>query len=229
MIGGVLITGPFMSLCIHILKMLHFRPVTPSPICRLSRRKVIGKRLWITSSCSSNHASSPPYNFLIFWHPYHGIQNHTHQSPEPDRTTSNSASHQNDLANQMRLRRNHYSGSQGLANYGYVFINGQWVDPDSSGEVFLALTNTGPPAPDPLRDLTKGPRIMSDLVSDVFYKEYTAELVEGGDCEGDPRSLRISPTTFAQWAIGCSAGDHYTSTYVPVPQVCQLSINPIRD
>jgi hypothetical protein len=48
-----------------------------------------------------------------------------------------------------------------------------------------------------------------------FYRGYLAEVGENEDYEGDPRNLRISPATFAQWATGATQGDWYEKKEAP--------------
>jgi hypothetical protein len=115
-----------------------------------------------------------------------------------------------------RANPNHYSGNEGFANYGYTLINGVWVDPDGEGELYDALTNHEGVSPQqPLPALTKGPRVMDRDEEDEFYKAYAEDMLDEEDLEGDPRQLRISPATFAQWAVGAGAGDRYITTEVP--------------
>lgn len=171
-------------------------------------------------------AGLPP-NLLSSWDPPDEDCSHIRQTLGNDTSNPVSQRSQNQ-ATSGRLRRNHYSGSEGFANYGYTSINGKWVDPDSPGELFIALTMSEELSPtDPLH-LAKGPHVLSDEEADAFYQEYVTNLVEGEDCEGDPRSLRISPSTFAKWATGATSGDQYAPTYVEAPQVSvsQMATSP---
>lgn len=113
------------------------------------------------------------------------------------------------------LINNHYSGPYGLANYGYAFVNGKWVDPDSSGELLDALTCSTKSLEPRLPGLSPRPHIMTGEEENEFYRAYLAEVSENDDYEGDPRHLRISPATFARWANGATQGDRYEKKEVP--------------
>jgi hypothetical protein len=130
-----------------------------------------------------------------------------------------------------RFKPNHYSGAAGFANYGYVLINGKWVDPDSEGEVFDAIkshANFSQSQNVPIK-LT-APSFMDPDQARLFYQNLFNETAyleprSGGcdfrgdfmeDNEGDSRVLRISPATFARWAVGAGRGDSYVGTKVAV-------------
>jgi hypothetical protein len=51
---------------------------------------------------------------------------------------------------------------------------------------------------------------------DEFYRGFRQDCLETGDFDGDPRALRISPSTFARWAIGAVRGDSYVEAE-PIP------------
>lgn len=108
------------------------------------------------------------------------------------------------------------------ANFGYIKIRGRWVDPDSEGDVADAYNaeesgdDEAPYLPDLRKIPDTGPRIMSPEEEDEFYHDYTSEVSDEGDGEGDPRLYRISPATFARWAVGCGNGERYEETpFVP--------------
>jgi len=112
------------------------------------------------------------------------------------------------------LAPNHYKGADVWANFGYVKINGRWVDPESDRELSAAYKGAKedhhyvatlsvvnkPRCP--------GPRVMTDEEADSLYKWYSDE-VSSGDTEGDPRKFRITPDIFAFWAQGAKKGEHY--------------------
>ncbi|KAF4628127.1 hypothetical protein G7Y89_g10027 [Cudoniella acicularis] len=113
------------------------------------------------------------------------------------------------------LAPNHYKGEQVYANFGYVLVEGKWVDPESEGELYKAYMNCteGPNSkaelPDLQRSRTSGPRVMNQEELDRFYRQYVEDVTDHTDGEGDPRFLRISPATFARWAAGAVKGEHY--------------------
>lgn len=112
----------------------------------------------------------------------------------------------------------HYVGKEGFGNYGYLLINNTWVDPDGQGECLDALRSESTELwPHAVPIIPDGPKIMTRDEEDKFYATYTKEVSCGGDNEGDPRYLRISPATFARWAEGATTGDSYISTEFPAP------------
>lgn len=110
---------------------------------------------------------------------------------------------------------NHYKGDMVWANFGYIKIRGRWVDPDSEGEVFDAYnaSESGddevPHLPDLHNKPDTGPKVMSQEEEDAFYEKYNEEVSDEEDGEGDPRQYRISPATFARWAVSCGSGERY--------------------
>lgn len=117
-----------------------------------------------------------------------------------------------------RLNPNHYVGDEGYANYGYVRVNGCWVDPESEGEVYNAVTGRlcASYAPELPVGITPVPEKTEEELYQAFVHEI--EYGEDGDGEGDPRASYISPATFARWATGVTRGDYYVVDKVP-PQV----------
>jgi hypothetical protein len=122
----------------------------------------------------------------------------------------------------LRLRPCRFTGESSFANYGYILINGKWVDPDSQGAVFDALKNERPTSRSPKPPISiKAPCLMSLEQTGALYNEMcngSPNASHGGmdfigdfqdDFEPDPRLLRISPRTFARWAVGASQGDAY--------------------
>ncbi|RDL40318.1 uncharacterized protein BP5553_00297 [Venustampulla echinocandica] len=119
--------------------------------------------------------------------------------------------------NPPTIGKNHYKGDDVYANFGYVCINGKWVDPDSEGELYKAYmgSSDGPYAAAGLRDLRNsqapGPRIMSAEEQEAFYKE----MADDDDGQGDHRDSRIDPATFARWAEGAAQADKYEERDMP--------------
>lgn len=115
-----------------------------------------------------------------------------------------------------RFKPLHYKGEDAYGNYGYISINGTWVDPDSPGDVKNALYNLSNPAGDsgelPGSKQT-GPRVLAE---DEANSEYTKYIDYVSDEEGDPRDGRISPFVFACWAVGAQRGDRYVEKEVPL-------------
>ncbi len=111
--------------------------------------------------------------------------------------------------NLRRYRSNHYTDSDGYANYGYLNVNGCWVDPDGKREIYEAENG--------LLGEFHVPRIpigitpVPKLTEDQLYAKFIEEVSDGpdGDLEGDPRAMYITPAIFARWAAGASLGDHF--------------------
>jgi hypothetical protein len=117
-----------------------------------------------------------------------------------------------------RFNPNHYAGDEGYANYGYMRINECWVDPESEGEVYDAITGRlgASYTPELPVGITPVPRMTEEDLYWAFVHEVS--YGEDGDGEGDPRASYISPATFTRWAAGVTRGDHYVVEKVP-PQV----------
>jgi hypothetical protein len=142
--------------------------------------------------------------------------------------------------NPPRSNPNHYSGEQGFANYGYILINGQWVDPDSEGEIFDAFNSHADSSQFQNAPIEiSAPYSMTQDQMNALYKELFCDVPDPGspygdliftgdfgDFEGDPRALYISPATFARWAAGVSRGDSYVRTKVEIkvsdPEISQM-------
>ena len=91
-------------------------------------------------------------------------------------------------------------------------INGCWVDPDSKKELDDASSSRAPNVP----KLPVGIEPVPLLYEDQIYRDFMVEVqAEGGDGEGDPRAMYITPATFARWAAGASKGDRYLTMKVP--------------
>jgi len=124
--------------------------------------------------------------------------------------------------NPPRIGMNHYKGDMVYGNFGYFLVGDKWVDPESEGALHNAYMNGSceedPNLPDFQRFRTSGPHIMNPQEEDKFYQGYVDDVTDDKDGEGDPRCLRISPTTFARWASGAAKGDRYEEA-VPKPPV----------
>ncbi|KAH7407398.1 hypothetical protein BKA64DRAFT_666481 [Cadophora sp. MPI-SDFR-AT-0126] len=121
---------------------------------------------------------------------------------------------------------NHCKGNMVWSNFGYIKIRGRWVDPDGEGEVADAYNayesgdNEAPYLPDLHKSLDSGPRIMNLEEQDEFYSQYTEEVSDEEDGEGDPRFYRITPATFARWAVGSGTGERYEEKpFIPGPKL----------
>lgn len=91
--------------------------------------------------------------------------------------------------------------SEVFAYFGFLKINGKWVDPDSE----MAMDKASKDHPDvtnpllPGMDSFSGPYILSKSEQSLVYAEF---MDDQDDAEGDPRAFRISPETFAKLAEG---------------------------
>lgn len=165
---------------------------------------------------------SLPDGAQFWWDP---IAPHTQPPLEPQRSCEEPRTSQtfeeHTQANPPRFRPSHYTRSECFGNYNYIKVNGCWVDPDSEGEVFDALTNPTDPSPPPCLPIgPHGPRFSSLEEEEEMYQGFVEECYESGDVEGDPRHWRISKETFARWAIGAAKGD----TYVEAEPILDVSI-----
>jgi hypothetical protein len=156
---------------------------------------------------------------------------------QPQAETSNDSINENEKTgtfqeylekNPSKFALNHYTGDMVYANFGYVMIEGKWVDPESEGALYKAYMDcteghnaTAAELPDFSRSRTSGPHIMTPEEEDRFYRDYVTDVTDETDGEGDPRALRISPATFARWATGAQKGDHYEEQAMS-PEVCFL-------
>ena len=122
--------------------------------------------------------------------------------------------------NLPKFRPNHYTGNNGYGNYGYLEVNGSWVDPDSEGEIYDALNNHSGASRVP--DLAIGIGSLLGKYEDEIYSGFMAEVndKDAGDEEGDPRAMYITPATFAHWAAGASHGDSYVKGKLEPPVSC---------
>ncbi|KUJ13287.1 uncharacterized protein LY89DRAFT_155756 [Mollisia scopiformis] len=123
--------------------------------------------------------------------------------------------------NPPTVGKNHYKGDYVYANFGYVRDEDtmEWFDPESSQPLkdkYISYRREGPieevdgkHIPDFKRSERIFPRIMSTEEQEHFYDEYLQYVHDDVDAEGDPRDLRITPATFAQWAVGARKGKAY--------------------
>ena len=115
---------------------------------------------------------------------------------------------------------NHYKGHEVYANFGYVCIDGKWVDPESEGELYDAYMGYFDGSSQDLdvaelhRSRDSGPLIMTQAEQDIFYREYVEDVTDEADGDGDPRDYYISPETFARWAEGAVKVDGYVETVI---------------
>jgi hypothetical protein len=130
----------------------------------------------------------------------------------------------------------HYQGDEAYANYGYLPLDGIWVDPDSEGEIAAAMKNSGKHVRLPkIRDdynsypgMTQEDNIAAtnrtesdppvlpiyyrndpEMTEDDLYRGFIEEVTDEIDGDGDPRLNYITPATFARWAEGAAEGNHY--------------------
>lgn len=117
----------------------------------------------------------------------------------------------------------HYTGSVGYANYGYLNVNGCWVDPDSKKEIHDAENDllSAYHVPHLPIGIEPNPNLTEDQIYAAFVEEVSAGL--DGDQEGDPRAMQITPAMFSRWAVGASRGDRYV-----VPEVAPQVSNSLR-
>jgi len=105
--------------------------------------------------------------------------------------------------------------------YGFLKVNGQWVDPDSEEAIYHAW-NSISKGSSPLSCGTcghRGAHILSRSEQSLVYAEFGKDE---DDEEGDPRLSRINPGTFATWADGAimDANHHYGFTETTVSGPC---------
>ena len=118
-------------------------------------------------------------------------------------------------AGSSTLSPNHYRGDMVWANFGYLLYNGRWVDPECERELSAAYKGKKEPyhykatlsAVNYPRRI--GPKVIPHHEQDDLYEWYVKEVSDDVDSEGDPRSLQITPETFASWAQGAIKGNPY--------------------
>lgn len=122
---------------------------------------------------------------------------------------------------------NHYTGNEGYGNYGYINVNGHWVDPESKKEIHDAENDLVGAFHVP--NLPIGILPVPELTEDQMYAAFVADVSHGidGDQEGDPRSMYITPTIFSRWAVGASLGDRYVVLKVESPVSCSVKIGKL--
>jgi hypothetical protein len=96
--------------------------------------------------------------------------------------------------------------SEAFNYFGFLQINGKWVDPDSEKAMYEALNGhsdvTNPLLPG--MDSSSDPKILSRSEQSIVYAQF---LDDEDDNEGDPRAFRITPEKFAVWAEGTIKGE----------------------
>ncbi|KAF7952157.1 uncharacterized protein EAE97_001654 [Botrytis byssoidea] len=98
---------------------------------------------------------------------------------------------------------NHYKGKEVWGNFGYIKVNGVWVDPDSEKDLAHAFKGYPVLSPEELQGArAKDARIMSPAEADKFY-DFFNEYVS--DDEGDPRDNHMSPEEFAKMVRGTAS------------------------
>jgi hypothetical protein len=114
-----------------------------------------------------------------------------------------------------------------LADYGYLEVNGKWVDPDSERSIYNAFNGlSGEDSPEiPELYRSSSPRILSEPQLSLEYA-FFAKYVE--DDEGDPRDSRISPDTFAKWAEGAVERGHAERIDIVPEPVSEFLSQPLN-
>jgi hypothetical protein len=100
--------------------------------------------------------------------------------------------------------------------FGFLQINGKWVDPDSEKAMYDALKRH-PDITHPLlpgMDVSSGPYILSKSEQSILYAQF---VDDEDDNEGDPRAFRISAETFALWAEGTVKGQQLQHEVIKQP------------
>lgn len=122
---------------------------------------------------------------------------HFYQTKLQDQVTSTSPTFESSTVGKTK--------SEAFEYFGYLQINGKWVDPDSEKATHEALNNH-PDVTNPLlpgMDSSSGPYILSQSEQSIVYNQF---VDDEDDNEGDPRAFRISPETFAMLAEGAVKG-----------------------
>ena len=137
------------------------------------------------------------------------------RSPNERGSTRNAQRHKLSLSG-----FNHYKGDMVYANFGYFLVDGQWVDPESEGELYEAYMKVSDDSsqdldvPELHRSRDFGPHIMTQDEQNEFYRAYVEDVTDEHDDEGDPRDFYITPATFARWAEGAVKVDGYVETVI---------------
>ncbi|RAL66083.1 hypothetical protein DID88_005742 [Monilinia fructigena] len=109
-----------------------------------------------------------------------------------------------DLKGDEGPTNNHYKGKEVWGNFGYLNVNGSWVDPDSEKDLAQAFRGYPTLLPEELEGArAKDPRIMSPTQMEEFY-EFFNDYVS--DDEGDPRDNQLSPKEFEEMIRGTASG-----------------------
>jgi hypothetical protein len=133
---------------------------------------------------------------------------HFYQTKLQDQVTSTSPTFESNTVGKTK--------SEALEYFGFLQINGKWVDPDSEKATHEAL-NSHPDVANPLlpgMDSSFGPYILSKSEQSVVYAQF---LDDEDDNQGDPRAFRISPETFAMLAEGAVKGEQIQHEVIKQP------------
>lgn len=121
---------------------------------------------------------------------------------------------------------NHYKGKEVWGNFGYLSVNGSWVDPDSEKDLAHAFRGYPTLLPEELEGAReKDARIMSADEQEEFY-EFFNDYVS--DDEGDPRDNRLSPEEFQKLVRGTASegkGDTWVKAIVALQVRDSVSLN----
>ncbi|KAJ8066968.1 hypothetical protein OCU04_004347 [Sclerotinia nivalis] len=108
-----------------------------------------------------------------------------------------------DLKGDEGETNNHYKGKEVWGNFGYLLVNGTWVDPDSEKDLAHAFKGYPVLSLDELEGArAKDARIMSPTQMEEFY-DFFNEYVS--DDEGDPRDNRLSLKDFQNMVRGTAS------------------------
>ncbi|ESZ96034.1 hypothetical protein SBOR_3607 [Sclerotinia borealis F-4128] len=108
-----------------------------------------------------------------------------------------------DLKGDEGETNNHYKGKQVWGNFGYLYVNGTWVDPDSEKDLAQAFRGYPALLPEELEGArAKDKRIMSPAQMEEIYKFFNDYV---SDDEGDPRDNRLSPEEFQKMTRGAAS------------------------
>ncbi|KAI9640083.1 hypothetical protein NHQ30_011485 [Ciborinia camelliae] len=114
---------------------------------------------------------------------------------------------------------NHYKGKEIWGNFGYLNVNGAWVDPDSEKDLAQAFKGYPVLLPEELEGArAKDKRIMSPVQMEQFYDFFNDYV---SDDEGDPRDNRLSPEEFQKMIRGTASegkGDTWARAIVAIQE-----------
>lgn len=158
--------------------------------------------------------ASETFNGTDIWHedprdtsaPCTPVQPTRHKQKGSSSRDTNTAGQR--FASRHGQNPNHYHGSQSLANYGWININEQWVDPDGEGDVDNAwkgiLTYDASKAAFP--EAVQSARVLPDTELKGLYGAFEDFV---SDDEGKPEQNHITPEAFMTMAGGAKKGFHH--------------------